>query len=71
MGRALCFSVPDSQEFNAKNYTAIFIGDEPKVKKLRLILPVPCQNSILGRIGAWRFTDNLGCRNGVVIWMSA
>lgn len=32
---------------------------------------VPCQNSILRRIGARRSTDNLGCRNGVVIWMSA
>jgi hypothetical protein len=32
---------------------------------------VPCQNSILGRIGARRSTDNLGRRNGVVIWMSA
>ena len=34
-------------------------------------MPVPCQNSILARIGAPRSTDNLGCRNGVVIWMSA
>jgi hypothetical protein len=40
MGRAWCFSVPDSQEFNAKNYAAILIGDKPKVKKLRLILPL-------------------------------
>jgi hypothetical protein len=35
------------------------------------ILAVPCQNSIHGRIGARRSTDNLGCRNGIVIWMSA
>jgi ankyrin repeat protein len=32
---------------------------------------VPCQNSMPGRIGARRPTDNLGCRNGIMVWKVA
>lgn len=32
---------------------------------------VPCQNSIPGRVGTRRPTNNLGCRNGILVWMVA